>query len=84
MDFITKANSLVKQASCYGRTLNHLQGNVVFSQEFARRYGDDGIMSVALHPGSLTTNLGRHINPIIRRIIVSSFILACIMSLTRI
>ncbi|KAK7042188.1 NAD(P)-binding protein [Favolaschia claudopus] len=35
-------------------------GNLVFSNELARRYGDQGIMSVALHPGNIMTDLYRH------------------------
>ncbi|KAJ7452771.1 hypothetical protein B0H11DRAFT_2072939 [Mycena galericulata] len=35
-------------------------GNLVFSNELARRYGDQGIMSVALHPGNIQTDLYRH------------------------
>ncbi|KAJ7075176.1 NAD(P)-binding protein [Mycena belliarum] len=35
-------------------------GNLVFSNELARRYGDQGIMSVALHPGNILTDLYRH------------------------
>ncbi|EPQ56834.1 NAD P-binding protein [Gloeophyllum trabeum ATCC 11539] len=46
-------------------------GNVVFSNELAKRYGLEGIMSVALHPGSLTTDLGRHLPPLMRAIIHS-------------
>ncbi|KAG8865813.1 hypothetical protein FRB97_004376, partial [Tulasnella sp. 331] len=35
-------------------------GNVVFSNELAKRYGDRGIVSTALHPGSIETNLARY------------------------
>ncbi len=35
-------------------------GNVFQAAEFARRYGDFGILSASLHPGSLRTNLQRH------------------------
>jgi len=35
-------------------------GNYVFSEELARRYGDQGITSNALNPGHLKTELGRH------------------------
>ncbi|KZV84375.1 hypothetical protein EXIGLDRAFT_291125 [Exidia glandulosa HHB12029] len=34
-------------------------GNIVVSNEFARRYGDK-IVSISLHPGGIKTNLGRH------------------------
>ncbi|KAK7440996.1 short-chain alcohol dehydrogenase [Stygiomarasmius scandens] len=36
-------------------------GNVVFSNELARRYGDKGIVSTSLHPGMLKTELQRHL-----------------------
>ncbi|KAF5337982.1 hypothetical protein D9758_014324 [Tetrapyrgos nigripes] len=32
-------------------------GNVMFSNELARRYGDQGIVSTSLHPGLLSTDL---------------------------
>lgn len=37
-------------------------GNVVFSNELARRYGDEGIVSIAVNPGNLkNTQLSRHL-----------------------
>ncbi|KAJ7366093.1 NAD-binding protein [Mycena albidolilacea] len=36
-------------------------GNVVFSNELFRRYGDQGIISVALNPGNLRSGLQRHL-----------------------
>ncbi|EPQ54653.1 NAD P-binding protein [Gloeophyllum trabeum ATCC 11539] len=35
-------------------------GNIVFSNELARRYGKDGIVSVSLHPGMLKTDLANN------------------------
>ncbi|EEB94340.1 hypothetical protein MPER_06860, partial [Moniliophthora perniciosa FA553] len=32
-------------------------GNVIFANELARRYGDQGIVSTSLHPGAIDTNL---------------------------
>ncbi|KAJ7449545.1 NAD-P-binding protein [Mycena latifolia] len=40
--------------------------NVVFSNELARRYADQGIISIALHPGNIKTDLGRHSTPMER------------------
>ncbi|EJF65172.1 NAD(P)-binding protein [Dichomitus squalens LYAD-421 SS1] len=37
---------------------------VVFSNELQRRYGDQGIVSVSLHPGNLKTNLQRHVSSV--------------------
>ncbi|KAJ7041040.1 hypothetical protein C8F04DRAFT_1305865 [Mycena alexandri] len=35
-------------------------GNAVFSAELARRYGDEGIVSIAVNPGNLRTDLSKH------------------------
>ncbi|KJA17447.1 hypothetical protein HYPSUDRAFT_206169 [Hypholoma sublateritium FD-334 SS-4] len=37
-------------------------GNVVFSNELARRYGAQGIVSTSLNPGNLDSDLMRHIS----------------------
>ncbi|KAF5323257.1 hypothetical protein D9619_013521 [Psilocybe cf. subviscida] len=37
-------------------------GNVLFSDELARRYGHDGIISISLNPGNLRTELGRSLS----------------------
>ncbi|KAI0743734.1 NAD(P)-binding protein [Daedaleopsis nitida] len=37
---------------------------VVFANELHRRYGDQGILSVSLHPGNLKTDLQRHVSPL--------------------
>ncbi|KAH9895862.1 NAD-P-binding protein [Cubamyces lactineus] len=39
-------------------------GNVVFAKELHRRYADQGIVSVALHPGNLQTDLQRHVSKV--------------------
>lgn len=44
-------------------------GNVFYAVEFARRYGGDGILSVAWNPGNLRTELQRHINPVFSAIV---------------
>ncbi|KDR82950.1 hypothetical protein GALMADRAFT_238644 [Galerina marginata CBS 339.88] len=36
-------------------------GNVLFSNELARRYGDQGIVSTSLNPGNLRSDLQRHL-----------------------
>ncbi|KAJ7505236.1 hypothetical protein B0H11DRAFT_1977646 [Mycena galericulata] len=43
-------------------------GNVVFSNELSRRYADQGIVSVALNPGNLKTELQRNIPGVWRKI----------------
>lgn len=47
------------------------KGNVVVSNELAKRYGDQGIVSTALNPGNLRTDLQRHLGGFLRRILVS-------------
>ncbi|KAJ7198203.1 NAD(P)-binding protein [Mycena rebaudengoi] len=44
--------------------------NIVFSSECARRHAFDGVISTALHPGMLTTDIGRHLHPLKGLIIV--------------
>ncbi|KAL1726116.1 hypothetical protein EV714DRAFT_255211 [Schizophyllum commune] len=43
-------------------------GNVLFANELARRYGDEGIVSTSLNPGNLSSNLYRHMNPIVLKL----------------
>ncbi|KAI5825350.1 NAD(P)-binding protein [Schizophyllum commune Tattone D] len=40
-------------------------GNIIFANELARRYGDQGIVSTSLNPGNLSSNLFREVNPIV-------------------
>ncbi|KAI0013523.1 retinol dehydrogenase 12 [Xylariaceae sp. FL0662B] len=42
--------------------------NTLYSAEFARRYGKDGIISVSLDPGNLQTDLQRSASPALRKI----------------
>ena len=39
-----------------------IQGNVLFSNELARRYGDQGIVSTSLNPGNLKSDIQRHMS----------------------
>jgi len=43
--------------------------NIVFANELAKRHEGDDIISISLHPGLLSTDLGRHISSFARRII---------------
>ncbi|KAI0730702.1 NAD(P)-binding protein [Earliella scabrosa] len=43
--------------------------DVLVAFELARRYGDKGIVSVALHPGILRTELTRHLNVVKRTLL---------------
>ena len=42
----------------YGRSKT---ANALFSRGLARRYGDQGLLSFAVHPGGIMTDLGRHL-----------------------
>ena len=44
----------------------------MFSNELARRYGDKGIVSTAVHPGSIRTDLQRHLKGLVVKILVST------------
>ncbi|KAI0633469.1 NAD-P-binding protein [Trametes polyzona] len=51
----------------FGTQKLHFQSKfatVVFSNELNRRYGDQGIISVSLHPGNLKTEAQRHVSSI--------------------
>ncbi|CCA74447.1 related to Oxidoreductase, short-chain dehydrogenase [Serendipita indica DSM 11827] len=41
-------------------------GNILFSNELARRYGDKGLIAISVHPGVIQTELGRNHNNINR------------------
>ena len=44
-------------------------GNILFSNELARRYGDKGIVSISLNPGAIRTELQRHSNGVLRTVL---------------
>ncbi|KAF8551042.1 NAD(P)-binding protein [Imleria badia] len=48
-------------------------GNIVFSAELTRRYGDQGIVSTSLNPGGIKTELQRHSGKLLQRV-TSSFL----------
>ncbi|KZV64898.1 NAD-P-binding protein [Peniophora sp. CONT] len=41
-------------------------GNVLFSNALARRFGEQGIVSISLHPGSIRSNFTRHFGALLR------------------
>ena len=49
----------------------NMQGNLLHSNELARRYGDKGLIAISLHPGIVRTELFREGNPLFLRILVS-------------
>ncbi|KAI9449111.1 NAD-P-binding protein [Lactarius psammicola] len=43
-------------------------GNILFSNELARRYGAEGIVSMSLHPGAINTDLSRNTGSLTQRL----------------
>ncbi len=52
------------------------KATVVFSNELHRRYGDQGIISVSLHPGNSKTDVQRHVSHLEQVLSVSSPLIA--------
>ena len=48
------------------------QGNAVIAAELARRYGDHGIVSIALNPGHVKTDFINESKGMMRLILVST------------
>ncbi|KAH7913694.1 NAD(P)-binding protein [Hygrophoropsis aurantiaca] len=70
INFDTLRDGPVRRKMSPGDLYNQSKfGNVVLSHELARRYGNLGIASTALHPGSIKTSLGRHIPAFVRTFI---------------
>jgi len=42
-------------------------GNILFSNELARRYGGEGVVSISLHPGTIDTDLSRYASSLVQR-----------------
>lgn len=59
-----------------------MQGNVVFATELARRYGDQGIVSTALHPGPIKSDLYRDVPYLLPFAVRRRFSYASCLSLT--
>jgi NAD(P)-dependent dehydrogenase (short-subunit alcohol dehydrogenase family) len=53
----------------YGRSKT---ANILFAVEFDRRHKDRGVRAVAVHPGGIQTELGRHMTPAVRQGLVDS------------
>ncbi|KAF2850285.1 NAD(P)-binding protein [Plenodomus tracheiphilus IPT5] len=52
-------------------------GNILHALEFGRRYKDQGVVSVSLNPGNLSSDLGRHL-PSLQAYIVSWLTYPCV------
>ncbi|KAG2352361.1 hypothetical protein BDR07DRAFT_1437566 [Suillus spraguei] len=57
-----------KQKSAMALYGQSKMGNVLFAAEVARRYGNQGIVSTALNPGAIKTELARHNSSFFRMI----------------
>ena len=53
----------------YGRSKT---ANVLFAVEFDRRHKDRGVRAIAVHPGGIQTELGRHMTPEITQAMIDS------------
>jgi NAD(P)-dependent dehydrogenase (short-subunit alcohol dehydrogenase family) len=53
----------------YGRSKT---ANILFAVEFDRRHKDRGVRAVAVHPGGIHTELGRHMTPEVMQALVDS------------
>ncbi|KAF9513049.1 hypothetical protein BS47DRAFT_1382674 [Hydnum rufescens UP504] len=49
-------------------------GNLLFSNELARRYGDQGIVSIAIHPGVVATEIARDAPAVLQTIARCTFL----------
>ncbi|TBU26107.1 NAD(P)-binding protein [Dichomitus squalens] len=49
-------------------------GNIVIAREIAKRYGDQGIISISVNPGNIQTDLQRHF-PTVARVILNAVLL---------
>ncbi len=66
-DQIFRESSLLSSMISESRS----QGVLVFSNELARKYGSQGIVSATLNPGNLRTELQRHMSSIQQPVVVS-------------
>jgi len=67
---LTSGNGALEERKKLGGTKVYGQsklGNILFSNELARRYGADGIVSISLHPGLVKTDLTRHMGSLVQR-----------------
>ena len=65
----SKFVSIYFYSSC-GMKLIMMQGNIVVALEWAKRYGDQGIISTALNPGNIRSDLLRHVPSLVQQILV--------------
>lgn len=61
LDYKTDKNAIQKYAVSKA-------ANILYSQEFSKRYGNSGVLTVSVHPGDLKTNLQRHAPTALRKV----------------
>lgn len=54
-----------------------MQGSVVFAHELAKRYGDRGLVSIAVNPGNIKSDLNKHAGKVQKLLSVSLNFLIC-------
>jgi NAD(P)-dependent dehydrogenase (short-subunit alcohol dehydrogenase family) len=67
IDDITSPNKQTSVTALYGQSK---LANVIFTVELDKRYRDQGVQCYSVHPGSVSTELTRNINPIIRSVLL--------------
>ncbi|KAJ3810662.1 NAD-P-binding protein [Lentinula aff. lateritia] len=65
-DAATPARKKLTGTRLYGQSK---LGVVLISSELSRRYGDQGVVAISLHPGGVESELLRHLHPIIAWIV---------------
>jgi len=67
----TQARKRMGKQGLYGQSK---LGNILLSNELARQYGDQGIVSTALNPGNIRSDIQRHLSAV-ERFILTTLIL---------
>ncbi|KAA1472589.1 NAD(P)-binding protein [Dentipellis sp. KUC8613] len=62
-DASTKVRAKLGTKKLYGQSK---LGNILLSNELARRYGEQGIVSISVHPGAIKTDLQRHTGALLK------------------
>ncbi|KAF8662080.1 hypothetical protein AX16_001190 [Volvariella volvacea WC 439] len=75
IDFNTfKDGPARKKKGSQGLYVQSKFGNVVQALELARRYSDQGIVSISLNPGNIRTDLQRHVSSVYQTIMILFFL----------
>ncbi|OAX43195.1 NAD(P)-binding protein [Rhizopogon vinicolor AM-OR11-026] len=70
LDFNTFKDGPARKKCTTGALYNQSKfGNIILALELAKRYGDQGIISTALNPGNIRSDLLRHVPSIVQQIL---------------